>query len=344
MLAFILTIIIHLFHPAALLVFIGYFGGTILEHWRTLKRKELILSTFLLLISGIIVLLIRAETSKYSMADQITGFINSYNMIEVHRLISLFLFALTIATIASINGLNRLYKVIIGLLSSALSILFFYNNLPIAIVWIIVSFLKMIILRKWSIAFLIILTAPLPLGLPLGSPTYGLYVMMACTLALPFGWQTLEDRLKFVNIKTVLPIYIVVLLLIILLRNGVNVPIIYPLAKPILAEKEKTYQLKAIMDWVLNSKYRNYNLVLYREKYNPSENPKESIERANTAPMSQMYVNIYMQMIRGAPEEQKASSNIIIVTFGNEKIQDMYLLKSINGKFAGEAMIFLLSP
>jgi hypothetical protein len=338
-LALILTVVAWFFHPIALLIFIGYFGGFMFEKLRYLKKAQYILSALLLLLAGIIVILIFniAGNKNYTSS---TFTITSYKMIEVHWLISIFSFVLTIATIESVERLERYHKLLIELIFSILSIWLFYNNLPVMILWIIASLFKMIILRKWSIAFLIITTATFPLGLMSGTPSYAIYVIMACSLALPHGWQTLEEKIKFVNLKTVVPIYIVVLILIILLRTGTNIPIISPLTKPILAEKEKTYQLKATMDWVLNSKYRNYNLVLHREKYNPSENTKGSIERANTAPMSQRYVDIYMQMMRGAVEEQRDSSKKLIVTFGNEKIDDMYLLRTIDGKFADKAMIY----
>jgi beta-glucosidase/6-phospho-beta-glucosidase/beta-galactosidase len=154
----------------------------------------------------------------------------------------------------------------------------------------------------------------------------------------------LEDRIKFINIKTVCPVYIAAILVIILLRGGVNIPVISSLSNPILAEKEKTYQLKTIMDWVVTSKYRNYALVLHREKQSPSYDPKGAINRSNIPPMDQIDVNYYMEMMRGGLEEQKDSSQKLIVTFGNEKIGNMYLLKSIEGMFAGEAMIFVLFP
>lgn len=340
LLAYILTLVIHLFHPAALLVFIGYFSGFILEKLKSLKKKELILPSIFLFISGMIVIFIRIGTSKYTIDDQITGFLTTYNMIEVHRLVSLFLFILSIATIVSLERLNKYYKMIIGLLCTILSIYFYSHNLPITIIWIIISLIKMILIRKWSIAFLILLTVPLPLGLPFGSPTYSIYAVMACTIAFPFGWQKIEEKINFITLKTVVPIYILAIIIMILVRSGINIPVISPISKPLLAEKEKTFQLRNIMDWAVNSKFKDYKLVLHREKLNPSSNQSESINRTNIPPTSQMYVDIYMKMKIGIPNEQMDSSKKLIITFGNEKIYDMHLLKRIKGKFAGDAMIF----
>jgi hypothetical protein len=296
------------------------------------------------LISGTIVLAIRAHTASYSIAQQIAGLITSYRMLEVHRLISLFLFALILLTVASMRTLSTTSRVIIGLLASFFSFTFFYNRLPIAIIWIIVALLKMAILRKWSLALLIVFTAPLPLGLPFGSPTYAIYAMFAGTLALPWAWEELERKINFPDMKTVLLFYGLALLLVVPLRNGINLPIISSFANPLLAEKEKTYQLKEIMDWVLASNYRDCKVLLHHDKYSPAYSPSQAIARTHIPPTAQMYVDEYMEMMRGPLNNQRARTTNLIVTFGNEGLPGMRLLKSLDGRWAGRASIFVSPP
>jgi hypothetical protein len=94
-----------------------------------------------------------------------------------------------------------------------------------------------------------------------GSPTYTIFALTACSCVVPLGYSSLEKGSVFHD-----SIALVALILVIstsaFLTTGVHLPIISRLANPLLAEKEKTFQMEDIIRWMMTSDFREYRLVL----------------------------------------------------------------------------------
>ncbi|MBN1696502.1 MAG: hypothetical protein JW881_03210 [Spirochaetales bacterium] len=340
--AFIFTCIAYMAHPSSLLVFIGFLVGFGIENYKSFTFKEYILSIVFLIIAALLIILIRVSTSVSSLSLNLYGLLVSYRMIEIHPVISVFSLLLTIATIFSVKRSTLPIKIVSGIFFLLLSIVFFIFKVPVIFLWIGVSVIKMFLIKKWSLLFLILLTFPLPMGLSTGSPTYTIYTIAAATIAFPYGWKTVDDKIKFINQYSTILLYIVCGILIILLRMGISIPLVSNFTNPLLAEKEKTHQLKSITEWVIQSDYKTYDIIFYQEMKDPINNPETAIDRRNRPPTRQEYLDMYMEwlcdtshIVREADMENK-----FFITFGNEYIDDMYLIKRFHGKFAGDALVY----
>jgi len=60
---------------------------------------------------------------------------------------------------------------------------------PVLFIWIALCLTKTVLLKKWSIAALLIVSVLLPVVTATGSPTYTIFVLMVCSVVIPFQWS-----------------------------------------------------------------------------------------------------------------------------------------------------------
>src|SRR5262249_2614131 len=128
---------------------------------------------------------------------------------------------------------------------------------------------------------------------PSGSPTYAIFAIVLGAMALTWGSTTTERVLGRVDERWGLALLLFISLLAVVLRAGVEVPIVSRLARPLLAEREKTKQLETLINWVLSSEYRGSRLVL-EEAVNPVDGGRDVIERWRRPPTYQEYLDEYL--------------------------------------------------
>lgn len=334
----ILSILISLFHPFALLIYLAFILGILIE------KREYITRTFLIVtlssvILGVALIEVLTPGSNLPIRDNnLLGLLVSYRMTEVNLILSIIAFLLSIITAASINiSLRNKIKLIV--LVVILSLLSFWTATPIIIVWIFACLIKTVLMRKWAVAFLLIATFLFPLP-GSGSPTYSIFVLMVCAAVSSLGWSALENRLCFVNHRVALSLPLFALVIVICLRCNVSLPVISKLANPILAEKEKTFQLEAIINWMIKSPYNEYDLVLSQSAANPRES-HNAINRMHRPPSQQQYLNAYIDSFQLPRHANNNIKNILLVCFGNEKIENAKKVYILKGKYAGNATVHL---
>jgi hypothetical protein len=219
-----------------------------------------------------------------------------------------------------------------------LSVLFLYAHLPVLVVWVGICLIKTMIDKNWALAALIAAAAILPLGSGSGSPTYVVFVLMICAfITASDNRLPIPDRPVFK--KSILVASLFLLGCLLALKADVQVPLLSSLAKPILAEEEKTHQLKEITLWKLeNKEYVAHRLVLYDAVGLPV-NSDNTINRTNRPVASQVHLDIYMDFFeKGIPNAGKTSA--LYVTFGNETLKGKELVFSVAGKWNGPAYVF----
>jgi hypothetical protein len=118
-------------------------------------------------------------------------------------------------------------------------------------------------------------------------------------------------------------------------RIGVEVPIVSRAARPLMAEREKTAQLEAVIDWMLASEYRGWSLVLERSA-NPADDRGDAVNRRWRPPTYQSYLDAYL----ASRQAVGANPSTLVVTFGTHEQPGMTLVKTVPGRFAGAAMVF----
>jgi hypothetical protein len=340
-----LSIVFSLYHPFSLLVCLAFLVGLALDARPTLKRIHYLLAGSAVLIClGSIRVLESSATPPWAV-ENFLGFLTSYRMVEVHPVVSVASFVFAVLTVVSVSLPWRTRAVWLGS-CVALVVTFRSLGVPVILVWVLVCFAKMIHLKDWPVAFIVLGTSLLPATTSVGTPTYTVFVFMVCSFALASDWSVLESWLELVSGRTAFLLCFVPILLLVALRLGADVPIISKLSKPILAEKEKTFQLEAIIEWMMASPYAADELTLGQTHGTPLEAGDEAIDRTHRPPTSYFYLKKYISWRRTqAPVHSSstwASKGTLTVFFGGQELEGAEPLFWVIGDFAGTANVYRL--
>jgi len=334
------VIVLALYHPYSMPLFIAYTTGLIIEKYKDLSRTKFIGAVIIIGIAFIFIKLLASAKVGIPFADSVKGLFVSYKMVEINKISSMFSLLLVIITVFSIQlpVFARLLSIFLCLCVSVVLLVKF--SVPVLMVWVVVCMIKMLVMRKWSIFLLIAGAGLFPLITGLGSPTYTFLALMVCGIAASINNEQLDDKLKvIINPKIGFVIAISVITIILVLNNGIRIPVISKLANPILSEKEKTHQFESILSWFLNSQYKDYRLVFIREAGSPSKSSNALNGRQLRPPTQQQWVDAYINAKRGSVNTE----NKLFVCFGNEKVDGAKEVFAIPGKFNGCARVFLPS-
>jgi hypothetical protein len=332
-----LTLVIYLYHPFVLLLFGAFIIGLLLERRHIIPRRQFTLSAMFLLMTLGLIVLAGPGGRALSVADRFVGLLTSYATIEVHPLLALASVALAFITVLSLPFSLRTRMV--GFLLCGLAAFACYlAGRPVILLWIAACLVKALLLRKWALVALISVATLFPAAAATGSPTYAIFVIMICTAVAPMGWTALENRLTFVNGKSALALAVVVIAIITGLRIGLPVPFVSGLVNPLLAEKEKTFQLKDVITWMKDSPFRDYRLVLYQTATNPAI-ANNAIDRRYRPPTTQDYLDEYIAALRpGSPIRTRSP---LLVCFGGEPVKNAQAVCTVAGRYNGEAIVYV---
>lgn len=334
----ILGVVASLHHIFGLMLYVAFMAGYFLENFRTLTRNQLIIGLLFIIILPLVLIEIQFPgQAPHLTGKKVAGFLLSYKLLELTPALSVLSWLLSIVTIISLNTSNRL-KLIFSGITTSLSFIFIWLNWPVLIVWIAVCILKSALMWKWSIVFILITAAIFPIGQGSGSPIYAIFVPMVCTFITALGspWLKRESVPQSVIASIVL---ILIASTFILLKAEVQLPVISKLANPLLAEKEKAFQMKNIIEWMLASDYKGGKLVLCQEWERPVKDPKSAIERTKRPPSSQLHLDIYMNWLQ--QNLQKNTTEQLWVCFGGEKLDGAKRIYTVPGKYNGEATVWV---
>ncbi len=331
-----------LFHPYALLIYLASTGGLVLERWRTLSRSALAMvaggGVVALLLVRILVFVPESEDLK-TVAEMFTGVLSSYQSVEVNTAVSTIALLLGIATAMSIpcSRRERLVTVVFVLIAEGL---LFQLSTPLVMGWVLIAIWKAVRLRKWWMASLLLMTSMFPAPAPTGSPTYTIYALMVCTVLLVYRWDGLEQRLHFLRPAVALPASALAILIVVLLRSGVEIPVVGRAASPLLSEQEKTFQLETVISWMQSSPYRDFRLVLLRDAENPSE-ATDAISRTHRPPTAQVFLDRYVGWLRQNRPQPAENEGALIVSFGDDRLDHEERIYQVDGRHAGPALVYL---
>jgi hypothetical protein len=268
------------------------------------------------------------------------GFASTYRNAELNTFLSVASLFLGFITILSMTVTKR-KKIFYASLYFVLAAAFFsihiqlLNYIPLLILWIMVCVLKMSYLKRWSLVALLVVSFLFPLSTGNGTPTYTIFIVMMCTVVLSIDWKAAEKALCFLKGKMILVFSALLLMLVLILRQGYEIPVISKVSRPLLAEKEKTYQLETIIKWILNSDYNDYKIVLM---HNPSLATMR--DRNYRPPTNQEYLDPYLASFQTNYRESDRKEKRLVLTFGNEEIKPGEIIFSVKGKYSGEARVY----
>ena len=237
-------------------------------------------------------------------------------------------------------------KVAAVLLVTALSVVFLLKGLPLLILWISVVLIKLLRLRSWSLFFLALAAALLPFGGGLGSPMHSLFAIILAVYVTPLGWPKAEEALSFFDPRYVMGILAAAAVVLLMVRLGIEVPIVTKAASPLLTERERTYQLENVLAWLHTSDYCGYEIAFVEDSGSPVASVESAITRRNRPPAPigdvELYWNRVLQCHSGGRLNNQ--SGTAVVTFGGPQLAGLNPVFQVEGRYAGDATVWIGVP
>jgi len=333
--SFSLTLVISLFHPFAIFIFIFYVVGLYVENRKLLSFKHYFLGITFILVGIVVVNILAPDQSVHW---EVKKLLNIYKTLDKKLIMSVISVLLSLLTIGSLKMDIKL-KSYFSLSILLLSILFYFLSIPVIFAWFLLSIIKVYILKRWTLVFLILVTFFFPVFTGFESGHLYFLVLIVCAYTVPLNWEWLESKLHFIFSRITVLSLISFISLFLILKQDINLPIISKIVRPLLIEKEKTYQLEEIITWLMKSEYKEYNIKFVSE-YSEDSKTKKRKSSTQRFPTTNKYINDYLSSIRSgnSPEENR---KLLIVCFENSFIENAELIYSIKGIYAGKASVFV---
>ena len=352
-----IAIVLVFWHPFATALFVGFCFGHYVDTFRQRDRAQHVRTALILLagtaaVFALVVAVPRfwpdaspllVQTATRSLGTRLYGFLVSYQTNEVNRIASLVAFLLTQMVIFG-TPVSRGIKLVALLATSALGALFVLNGLPILLLWIAVALAKLLWLRNWSLFFMMLAAALLPFGGGIGTPIHALFAIIIATYATALGWFQAERALSFVKTGFVIGIAIVATGILLMVRAGVDVPVVTRLASPLLAERERTYQLEAALAWLQHSGYCDHAISFVENAGNPIDSVESVLARQSRPPSALDDVQFYWTSVLQCRKSERPdkSGGIATVTFGGgPALAGSRPVFEIKGHYAGDARVWI---
>jgi hypothetical protein len=329
------------FHPYALLVYLAGLAGMVVERRGSLAGLRRMITVFLVaaLLLFVVLVIFPRHASVPTKAEMYDGLLASYKMVEINLIASVAALCLAVITALSLPGSAWLrYGTAIG--TGIVGLLFIHSGVPVLFLWIMVCLFKALLMKKWWMVLVLGCAALFPAPTATGSPTYVIFVLMISAAILPYGWTRFEERLGAPVRMAAVAAIAVALVLLILLRSGVELPVVSNIARPLLAEREKTFQMEEIVRWLLGSEYAAYEPVFVRAVCTPKD-ASDSIDRRFRPPTNEKDLSMYVRALRGPSAPPLSADRFVVVGFGGESMPPGKLLLVLSAPNAGEARVVL---
>jgi hypothetical protein len=345
-------------HPFATALFLGFYFGFYLETFKQRSRVQHLQAAVILLVSimAIAALVgvslfwpdappILVQSAKRPLDARLFGFLVSYQTNEVNWVASLVAFLLTQMVIFSME-LSRRLKLAAFFFASALSVVFFLKALPLLLLWLCAVLIKLLCLRSWSLFFLTLTAALLPFGGTSGTPIYALFAIIVAAYVTPLGWSRAEKALSFVKTRYVAGAIIASAIVLLMVRLGYEVPMVASVARPLLTERERTYQLENILAWLHNSDYCGYDIAFAQNAGSPIDSVESAITRRNRPPAALANVRLFWNTVLQCHRDARSSNKpgTAIVTFGGPALADSRPVFEVGARYAGDATVWVGDP
>ena len=337
------AILLTLWHPFATALFVSCYSGWYLE---TFRRRDLhhhlvailIVSACLAAILAVVVLFPRDSTP---LDLRVAGFFASYQTNELNALASVVIVVLSLFACLSMSlSPNKQWAGV--LFVSTLGGVLFWTGFPLLFLWFGVVAVKLFWMRLWSLLFLMLTATILPLGGATGTPIHTLFGIIVATYVTPLGWVRAERMLVVMRPRYAFAATLGALALVLLIRVGIDVPIITRVANPLLAERERTYQLENILAWLHNSPYCDSAIAFSEKSASPAESVEDAIRRRNRPPAHIEDVeHFWNTVLRCQSTDGLGRKETAVVTFGGSPGRNLTPVHQVNGRYAGTATVWI---
>ncbi len=338
---FLLAVLSSLYHPFALLVFAAFVVGHFLTIWPKASVQQGSIDLLYIVASVLLIkLFVPAQENPILSLYNLQGLITSYALVELNAALSAVAYGLGLLTLFTTPSLTLKWRLWLSGVVTVLALLFVMLQLPLLLLWLAIVLLKVLLRREWYFVCILSCTALLPAITATGSPTYTIFVLMVATMITVMDSPLLEHKEPLSSTLAVAALA-TMLILVLLINSGRHVPMLSPLVAPLLAEKEKTYQIKELLAWIAHSDESRSRVTLCQNGGSPTASTNAA-DRRYRPPTSQAYLDLYIDSVRDAQPER--DSALLVLCFGGERIAKGQVIHVVDGKESGEAAILKLSP
>ena len=339
-----LAIVLVLWHPFVPALFAGFYFGFLIETARQRTRKESIRGLLLLILClatavGMGLLFARPD-AHMSIQVRLTGFFTSYRTTEINHIASTLSFVLSLLAFGSTAIPARIKLVGLAIIASVGCFLF-VKSFPLVLLWLCIVLIKLAISGRWGVFFLTAAAASLPFGAGIGSPVFALFAITVAVYVTALDWPNAEARLGAIPAVAFDVCLFLAAAVVILIRSGVGVPVIDRAAQPLLAERERSYQLEQMIVWLHNSKYCNYRISFNEDAGNPIDSRNYGLLRDNRPPSSIDDVGLFWSRVMRC-DAIPGRDRTAIMTFGGIATKGRETVFEVPGKYAGNATTAIL--
>ncbi len=338
----VVAVLLVLWHPFATALFIAFYFGFCVEAFRQRNARANIQAAIVLLIglTAIAAMAVIFARSPMPLHTRIAGFFVSYRTNEINAIASVVAFLMAQVAVLSM-ALSARLRVVTVLLVCVLGALLFWNGVPLLLLWIGTVLTKLFRSRSWSLFFLTLGASLLPFGGGIGTPMYGFFAIILAIYGTALGFTQGDQILAAIDTRLVMGAIAAVVGLILVMRSGISVPIVTRLATPLLAERERTYQLENILSWLHKSRYCEYQLDFAENSASPVESVESAMSREHRPPASPEDVDLFWTVVLQCRQTGVSNMGTAIVTFGGQRLNAATPVFKIEGKYADEATVWI---
>jgi hypothetical protein len=349
-----IAVLLVLWHPFTTALFVGFFFGHYLEtfhqrspsqHARSITVLAVGTSAVGFCVIGLPYLVetsaLLVETASRPVDTRLLGFLVSYQTNEVNWIASSVAYLLTIAVVVTVSRDWRLRLAAVAA-ATVLSVVCVRTGVPVILLWVLAALAKLITMRSWSLFFLGLTAALLPFGGGIGTPIHGLFALIVSAYVTALAWPQPDMALARVNTRYVAGLVAIPVAALLIIRAGIGVPGLTRVARPLLVERERTYQLESVLAWLHNSEYCGYTVGFAEVADNPIDSVESAITRQYRPPSSQSDVQLYWNTVLMCDRaNRRGTSGTAIVTFGGPPLADARSVFEIEGQYGGPVTVWV---
>jgi hypothetical protein len=348
------AVLLVLWHPFATALFVGFYFGHYLQTFRRRSREEHVQSLAILgLGAGAVAFFVfglprlfpetsalLVETATRSVDTRLLGFIVSYQTNEVNLIASFVACLLTLATVVTLVNPLAL-KVTALIAASGIAALFLSKGIPLVLLWTLTVLAKLYVTRKWSLFFLASTAAVLPFGGGIGTPIHALFALIVAAYATALGWPRVDEVLASLKHRYVTAVILIAVAMISVTRAGIDIPGLTSVARPLLVERERTFQLEHALAWLHESAYCAYGVGFAEDAGNPIDSVASVLSRQFRPPASASDVRLFWNTALRCAATTPSREDTAIVTFNGSTLAGKKQVFEVDGRYGGRASIWI---
>ena len=334
---FVTAIVVALVHTYTLVLCLALIGGTMVERgW--LRRPGVLAFALGSCLAGAVLIAVSAPQGLLTAPMRgMIGLATSLRAVEVNRIVSVASVLLALVTVASTRWPSHAVKLIALATTLISALVLSLNEVPLLFVWLVAGGVKACLHRRWALALMLLASLGLPFVGGSGSPTYVVFALALLIFLVAVDADGIEQRLRGLKPGHALAASGLLVFLALVVRSGVNVPVITRLARPVLAEKERTHQGERILREILASPWRAHPVRLASDALVPIATGG-AVDRRQRAPTQQVCIDDYLEYKRGRADSTAAP---IILSFGVVAGEGREPRWVVRGRYAGDAVAVL---